>query len=1010
WAHSIIMKGTGYGFHWGDNSFEQVPLQIPASNIYQVSAGYYFSHVILKDGSVTGWGDNSFGQLKIPENLGTVCVISAGGYHTLALNTEFEVTAWGSNHYNQCTVPEGLGPVIGIAAGGNHSLALKKDGTVTAWGDNYFGQCDVPEGLQGVIAVAAGDKHSLALKKDGTVVAWGDNSLNQTDIPEGLKDVLFVKAGYGHSLAIKSDGTLVAWGDNGRGQCDVPENLTNVAAVAGGRDFTIAMEKDGTLHAFGDNTKGQCDFNQAANPPILRDTSMERKNRFLDITFNKGVYGDTEGAPVTLNNFVIEYMANDDSEDAVKLTVLSLKTCDSEVESQASDLIGGESMIRAFFKVEGRPKGIETIELNVNKNKKIFDIYGVNVNENTTTGKINLIRPYDDIEQTSSSVGWSYYKPTYFNYYDIDGNLIREVRNVSDYSDTVNYVEWEHEISHDGRNNRLLVVHLTSYDSMHSNQQVEWVSMGRYPGGSQIRFKFLASYYFEDRKVDTFYLLDDQIPYTAGKYYIKAKYQGFNRSISGEAYSYINVSQMAPENVEIFDIIKTANQTTKVTTVTENALTIEKGLFYGKRHNETVGFWEQYVNEIELRGEPGTYEKKHEIYHYNYTETSYKGYAISFRNAVHGTEIPSIPPTEPPPVVLPNFPEGNHIAFEERNISGTPERFGDQYIIHNENSIYLSEDGEEWSAGYSHPKGKVFVNDTDLYIFSIEFDEVTVYKSTDGIQWTDVNFSMPEIKDSNGTYTYLSPGQVMDFAYYVDPVTGQTSLVMIGNVWIVQLDDSGKIKQVSGEEGHVYNLETPINIWFTSPDNGNSWVPHYVDEFFFADTPENYGSYAARKLRKVLSNSNGIYIMLDDQKIFFSSDKGNTWIESLNFEENYKDDPMGARLHYFTDIFVHNNMFIATGSRLCSGINLFWSTDGAYWEQGNIGYIDPEFETFDPITKEYYSNHDEGFQFIAHANNTYATINENTIAESVDGKTWNLYYTEVPSNMLGTYNNRFYRS
>ena len=80
-------------------------------------------------------------------------------------------------------------------------------------------------------------------------------------------------------------------------------------------------------------------------------------------------------------------------------------------------------------------------------------------------------------------------------------------------------------------------------------------------------------------------------------------------------------------------------------------------------------------------------------------------------------------------------------------------------------------------------------------------------------------------------------------------------------------------------------------------------------------------------------------------------------------------------------------MFIATAVGLNEELNIYWSTDGVEWTAGEIGYVDPKFKTYNPITREYYYDYAVDFQNMAYANNTYTAVNGNTIAESADGKT-----------------------
>jgi len=441
--------------------------------------------------------------------------------------------------------------------------------------------------------------------------------------------------------------------------------------------------------------------------------------------------------------------------------------------------------------------------------------------------------------------------------------------------------------------------------------------------------------------------------------------------------------------------------------LTDRALTIEQGYFYTKSSNgkeKDLGG----ISQIILRGDAGTYITEKNVY-----EGAYRGYAVTFRNVTHGTELPPNPSPLPDPIELPNFPEANNIAFEKQPFAGTPIQFGDKIVVYGYGGLYISDDGEEWAGPYEYPGADSFISRPDVYVcdsklltFVFNSDKVIVNTSFDGINWTSTECKMPVVSDEGGAYIYFDDGVIVDFDWSTDSVTGQISMVGVGNVWIAQLGPDGYPKTRQGENGWVYDLMTPINIWISSQDNGNTWTARYIPEFFFQYTPESRGQYGARLFLKVLSNTNGIYIAFDNRKVYFSSDKGISWIEALSFDD--PDDPY-AYTRYFTDIFVHNNMFITTASRLNDKLNIYWSTDGVEWTVGEIGYVDPKFETYNPITREYYYNYSIDFHNMAYANNTYATVNGNTIAESVDGKTWNLYYCDFPSYKLESYNNRFYR-
>ena len=53
--------------------------------------------------------------------------VSAGFFNSLAVQKDGVVVAWGRNEQKQCDVPIGLTNVVGIAGGSGHTLVIKKD-------------------------------------------------------------------------------------------------------------------------------------------------------------------------------------------------------------------------------------------------------------------------------------------------------------------------------------------------------------------------------------------------------------------------------------------------------------------------------------------------------------------------------------------------------------------------------------------------------------------------------------------------------------------------------------------------------------------------------------------------------------------------------------------------------------------------------------------------------------------------------------------------------------------
>ena len=327
WQHSLGLGSDGYVYAWGGNSYGQlgnntsgsysaVPMRVrdPASptdaskglKAIQVSAGYYHSLAVDKDGNIWAWGLNKNGQLGDNTNNFTE--------KANPFPKRVQLDSTGAN--------TGL-KAIQVSGGGYHSLAIDEDGNTWAWGYNYYGQLGNNTNSEindkanpnpqkvllnpteantvlKAVQVSGGDSHSLAIDKNGNVWAWGWNRYAQlgtgnvtgqfvaNPVPKqvlldpkvastGLKAVQ-VSAGSSHSLAIDENGTTWAWGNNGDGR--LGDNTTNlrlspvkVAAsaqhtnsagswlnamqVRAGWQHSLAIDMDGNAKAWGDNSNGQ---------------------------------------------------------------------------------------------------------------------------------------------------------------------------------------------------------------------------------------------------------------------------------------------------------------------------------------------------------------------------------------------------------------------------------------------------------------------------------------------------------------------------------------------------------------------------------------------------------------------------------------------------------------------------------------------------------------------------------------------------------------------------------
>ena len=266
WQHSLGLGSDGYVYAWGGNSYGQlgnntsgsysaVPVRVrdPASptdaskglKAIQVSAGYYHSLAVDKDGNIWAWGLNKNGQLGDNTNNFTE--------KANPFPKRVQLDSTGAN--------TGL-KAIQVSGGGYHSLAIDEDGNTWAWGYNYYGQLGNNTNSEindkanpnpqkvllnpteantvlKAVQVSGGDSHSLAIDENGTTWAWGnngdgrlgDNTTNlrlspvkvaayaqHTNSADTWLNSVQVRAGWQHSLAIDMDGNAKAWGDNSNGQ------------------------------------------------------------------------------------------------------------------------------------------------------------------------------------------------------------------------------------------------------------------------------------------------------------------------------------------------------------------------------------------------------------------------------------------------------------------------------------------------------------------------------------------------------------------------------------------------------------------------------------------------------------------------------------------------------------------------------------------------------------------------------------------------------------------------
>ncbi len=286
WGHD----GNGQLGNGGANADAVTPVEVTLPlgvTFVSVAAGMYHSLAIGSDGKTYAWGADNNGQLGdggtntdkstpvavvMPPDVAFES-ISAGFYHSLALDKDGNAYAWGRDTEGQLgdgapnadkSTPAEVVLPLGVtfesvSAGGSFSLAMGSDDKAYAWGDDQYGQLGdggpnanqpapvevaVPLGVT-FESVSAGIYHSLAIGSDSKAYAWGREingqlgdggpNANQPAPVEVLlpPSVTFeaVAAGPLHSLAIGSDEKIYGWGLNTEGQLGNGTNLNSHTPV-----------------------------------------------------------------------------------------------------------------------------------------------------------------------------------------------------------------------------------------------------------------------------------------------------------------------------------------------------------------------------------------------------------------------------------------------------------------------------------------------------------------------------------------------------------------------------------------------------------------------------------------------------------------------------------------------------------------------------------------------------------------------------------------------------------
>ena len=294
-----------------------------------VACGYFYTAVVMSDGTVRTFGRSDFGQLGVNDTTdrltpvqvfgisSSATAVACGLYNTAVLLVDGTVRTFGNNTHGQLGLGDNVNrstpvQVFGISSsatavadGGYVTAVLLADGTVRTFGRNQYGQLGInitggsrqtPVQVFGIsssaTAVAGGRNHTVVLLADGTVRTFGRNDNGELGInvaggsrqtpvqvfgiSSSATAVACGSGGY-HTAVLLADGTVRTFGRNHFGQLGVNDTTSrqtpvqvfgissSATAVACGEYHTAVLLADGTVLTFGSNGVGRLGVGDTTN-------------------------------------------------------------------------------------------------------------------------------------------------------------------------------------------------------------------------------------------------------------------------------------------------------------------------------------------------------------------------------------------------------------------------------------------------------------------------------------------------------------------------------------------------------------------------------------------------------------------------------------------------------------------------------------------------------------------------------------------------------------------------
>jgi alpha-tubulin suppressor-like RCC1 family protein len=410
--HALALKSDGTVIAWGNNDPDWKQCDIPIDKIDPANAA--LPKVVAFDAP---WG------------------------HNLAVREDGSVVAWGNNEKLQATVPAGITNAVAVSGSLWCSMVLMADGTVKEWGKTYNAMgISEPSGLPFVKAVSSQQDMSFALVENGSgyykVIPWdGSGKKEEINLSVGPKivscalpaggdkygdnsyiDVNFNCGIYGDAAgtsAVSSSAFVLEYRKNegsANSAAIVSATRTDGTELQGGETtIRFHLDVDGTPSgqetieikpAYDSGNAPVYDGNGTMiepsqttgatylNTTMLRfvSSTIDDANTYIDVVFNKGIYGDASGATgVSVSDFKFSFYRNDGTATAATLVSLT--------DTDFSSTTPGAEKFRFNFSLTGTANGKETIEIKPADGNSVFSSSGEAMQANRTTGHIPLSPP-----------------------------------------------------------------------------------------------------------------------------------------------------------------------------------------------------------------------------------------------------------------------------------------------------------------------------------------------------------------------------------------------------------------------------------------------------------------------------------------------------------------------------------------------------------------------------------------------------------------------------------------